>query len=153
MSLYGFSWFIENKVAAMAMPDGAREDFEELKGLGISALVTLTQRPVLAKAAREHGFEYLHLPIPDFAPPLQSQIRQFVNFCDRNIENGRAVVVHCVAGMGRTGTMLACYLVSRGSDPWKAIKTVRQKRPGSIENARQEGAVFAFADWLRENRK
>ena len=150
MGLYRFSWFIENEVAAMAMPDGHEEDFEELKRLGISALVTLTEEPVLAKAAREHGFEYLHVPIPDFYPPLLSQIRQFVNFCDRNIQSNRAVAVHCVAGMGRTGTMLACYLVSRGTDPWQAIETVREKRPGSIENVSQEGAVFAFADRHRD---
>jgi len=146
MGLYGFTWFVENQLAAMAMPDGSREDFEELGRHGISALVTLTVEPVLRKAAKKHGFDYLHLPIPDFSAPGQSQIRQFVEFCNRNVVQNRAVAVHCKAGMGRTGTMLACYLVSKGMEPAKAIETTREKRPGSIETTAQESAVYQFAE-------
>ena len=54
-------------------------------------------------------------------------------------------VVHCDAGIGRTGTMLACYLVSKGYNAEKAIEEVRIKRPGSIETVKQEEVIVKFA--------
>ncbi|VFV42042.1 dual specificity protein [Lynx pardinus] len=56
-----------------------------------------------------------------------------------------AVGVHCALGFGRTGTMLACYLVKeRGLAAGDAIAEIRRLRPGSIETYEQEKAVFQF---------
>ena len=150
MSLRGFSWLVENKLAGMAVPDCRPEDFEDLKELGIGAIVTLTEEPMPRKMVKESGVVYLHLPVPDFAPPLQDQVRRFLDFCEENLAQGRAVVVHCYAGVGRTGTMLSCYLVSKGKNPEEAIRLVREMRPGSIETVSQENAVYQFAEELRD---
>lgn len=57
----------------------------------------------------------------------------------------QAVAVHCALGFGRTGTMLACYLVKeRGLTAGDAIAEIRRLRPGSIETYEQEKAVFQF---------
>ena len=97
--------------------------------------------------------EYLHLPVANFTAPKQSQIRRFIRFCNSNRKEGKPVAVHCLAGAGRTGTMLACYLVTKGINPEKAMNTIRRKRPGSIETLGQEEAVFKFAaDWKRKSR-
>lgn len=57
----------------------------------------------------------------------------------------QAVGVHCALGFGRTGTMLACYLVKeRGLAAGDAIAEIRRLRPGSIETYEQEKAVFQF---------
>lgn len=57
----------------------------------------------------------------------------------------QAVAVHCILGLGRTGTMLACYLVKdKGLAPADAIAEIRRLRPGSIETYEQEKAVFQF---------
>lgn len=57
----------------------------------------------------------------------------------------QAVAVHCALGFGRTGTMLACYLVKeRGLAAGDAIAEIRRLRPGSIETYEQEKAVFQF---------
>jgi len=57
-------------------------------------------------------------------------------------------VVSCYAGIGRTGTVLACYLVHRGEEPAEAIIRVRRLRPGSIETPEQETAVRQYAAWV-----
>ena len=71
-----------------------------------------------------------------------------VLFISKAIAAGRPVGVSCGAGLGRTGTMLACYLVSNGLDAEKAINEVRAKRPGSIETKAQSDAVHAYAGQL-----
>ena len=153
MSLEGFTWLIENRLAGMAHPGTGPEVLAELKAAGVGAVVSLTMIPLPAGLLEQQGFTYLHLPVPNFTPPLPSQIDRFIEFCRRSQQDGRAVVVHCLAGCGRTGTMLACYLVWQGMDPGEAIRLVRDRRPYSIETSEQEEAVFEFAARLNTARR
>ena len=107
----GFSWLIENKLAGMALPYDAGRTARQLERLGVGGVVSLTPRPFPNRFLEERGIDHLHLPVPNFEPPTQEQIRRFMEFCDSPTRRGRTVVVHGLAGKGRTGTMLACYLV------------------------------------------
>lgn len=166
--LSNFYWIIENELAGMSMPTAARaylylddadlaakeemeREFEELGRYGIHAVVTLTENPLSKQALKEAGFEYLHLPVPDMTAPTQSQIQEFIEFTCRHLEAGKAVVVHCLGGSGRTGTMLACYLVYKGYPPREAIRAVRNRRPGAIETHWQEEAIEEYS-WSLMNR-
>lgn len=149
-----FSYVIDKVLAGMSCPgraDDLAADLALLSDQGIGAIVSLTLEPLGAELVREQGFRYLHLPVGDFRSPTLKQIEEFVAFVDdcRRLSGeagaGCPVVVHCDAGMGRTGTFLACYLVSRETPPAGAIKKVRALRPGSIETAEQEDIVFAYA--------
>ena len=61
------------------------------------------------------------------------------------------MVVHCGAGMGRTGTMLACYLVGQGYAAQDALAEVRQRRPGSVETLEQEAVIHEYANHLKDS--
>lgn len=151
---YNFSYVIPGKLAGMAKPgsvDDLATDLKQLLADGIGAVVSFTERPLDEALVREHGMDYLHLPVPDFTPPTNRQIEKFVRYVKEHNDRGVAVAGHCAAGMGRTGTMLACYLVSLGVDPVEAIDSVRSIRPGSIETVQQEQCVVDFGKKLSNN--
>jgi protein-tyrosine phosphatase len=88
-------------------------------------------------------FRYLFLPIPIYHAPTMDQINRFLEFLDICDKERRDVAVHCAAGQGRTGTLLACALISRdGLTADQAIAEVRRLRPGSIESPEQELAIY-----------
>jgi atypical dual specificity phosphatase len=150
--LNNFSFVLDNELAACAHPDSfgdAGEALTQLRDYGIGALVSLDEEGVPLHLIAENGFQYLHLPVPDFNAPQLQQAEQLVHFTRAQRENGRSIAVHCRAGYGRTGTMLACYLVSQGQTAAESIETVRSARPGSIETRAQEHFIHMFENYLR----
>jgi atypical dual specificity phosphatase len=145
-----FSWIIDGRLAGHAAPVSQR-DLERLKGQGILALVRMAEKT--SRAVSNEDVEKLdiwdcHVPVPDYTAPTTAQIDTMAHFIDTAIAAGRPVGVSCGAGLGRTGTILACYLVSQGYDPLRAIEEVRARRPGSIETKAQSEAVYAYARQL-----
>lgn len=141
-----FSFVIAGELAGMACPGrfaDLRDDLTFLRHQGVGAIVSLTEYPLDRRSVEAYGFEYLHLPVPDYHAPTLDQVWRFLRFAEGQRGNG-AVVVHCMAGQGRTGTMLACALVHRGLSADEAIRTVRRLRPPSIDTPSQEAFVYAF---------
>ena len=141
-----FGFVIAGELAGMACPGrfaDLRADLTYLRREGVGAIVSLTEYPLDLRTVEAYGFQYLHLPIPDYHPPTVEQVWDFLRFAERQRENG-AVVVHCAAGQGRTGTVLACALVHRGLSAEEAIRTVRRLRPPSIDTDSQEAFVHTF---------
>lgn len=143
----GFSWVVPGELAAMPVPGRDRpldQDAAFLEQEGIRVLVSLTEEPPDADTLAAHSIEQEHLPIQDFAPPTLEQMNEFVAFVEDEVATGRPVGVHCTAGLGRSGTMAAAYLVSTGTSADEAITIIRELRPGSIETAAQEDSVRLF---------
>lgn len=140
-----FSWVIPGELAGMGLPWDLEAALAALKAQGVGAVVSLTERPIDARAVRRAGLAFLHVPVADMTAPSADDVARFVTFTEARIAEGRAVVAHCLAGRGRTGAMLACFLVHRGRSADAAIATVRSLRPGSIETPEQEAAVHTYA--------
>ncbi len=147
-----FSFIWKKLIAGSAHPGSGPDlvgTLAELAERDFGAIMSLTEEPLDDAPLREFQLDYLHLPILDFNAPSQEQIDQAVEFLNRQVERERATLVHCRAGIGRTGTLLACFLVGQGMDPADAIAEVRRRRPGSCEVYAQEYAVHQFARRLR----
>jgi atypical dual specificity phosphatase len=136
------SWVLDDELAAFSA--FALGDLDALEDAGIGAIVSLTER-MPPELVGESRFVTLHLPIEDMTPPEREQTERFVRFVDDHLEAGHSVGVHCLAGLGRTGTMIACYLVTLGRSADGAIDEVRRARPGSVQTELQEQAVRRWA--------
>jgi atypical dual specificity phosphatase len=147
MALRNFSWVIEDRLAGMARPAG-EEDLNQLKDRGVTALISLTERAPAAIPEARHKLKTFHWPIADFTAPSLAQAAQIVACMQKLIQSDESVAVHCGAGLGRTGTILACYLVAEGTAPADAITRVRALRPGSIETKAQEALIHEYAQSL-----
>ena len=146
MERLNLSWLIEGEIAGHRGPISEAE-LEYLKSCGIAALVRLVEEHlarVTSEQVRRVGLDDLHLPVADFHAPTIEQIELALSFIGDSVANGKAVGVSCGAGYGRTGTILACYLVSKGWSADEAINQVRSKRPGSIEIGEQQKVIGQF---------
>ena len=139
------SWVEEGVVLGCAHPRTGRA----LSGLaeqGVRVLVNMHGRAHDPRRLERHGLREIHLPVRDFASPSPEQIERGVGAILEARAAGEAAAVHCGGGLGRTGTLLACYLVrSRGLGAAEAIDRVRACRPGSVETRAQNEVVEAYA--------
>lgn len=93
---------------------------------------------VLRAQAKAMGrmVEHCRMPIPDFKTPTVGQMKDILGTLDGAMANGHAVYVHCYAGIGRTGTVIGCYLVRHGRSGREALdELVRLRRGTVLENA------------------
>jgi hypothetical protein len=146
-----FYWVIPGKLAGMPFPyiDTQRrlagggnltaynDVLPVLHAAGIRGVAALVNLSSDAKVYAQAGLSFINLPIPDGFPPTRQQVTQFVAFADEQIAQGHAAVAHCHAGLGRTGTILAAYLIAKGSSAAAAIDQVRAAQPSAIETRRQ----------------
>ncbi|KAG5496123.1 hypothetical protein JKF63_02424 [Porcisia hertigi] len=96
-----------------------------------------------------HGISYYEFPWPDMTAPQQDIVLRSVQVMDYHIKMKGKVLVHCHAGLGRTGLMIACYYVySQHMPSSEAIALVRKARPGAIQTRRQAQFIGDFEKHL-----
>lgn len=143
-----FSWLINNKLAGSGMPTSSTE-LQWVIRQGIKSVITMTENPLPESWVQD--VKYLHVPTEDFSAPDMEKIDHTVDFIQERIKNGEPTMVHCAAGVGRTGTILACYLIKHHNFSVKdAIDKVRKERPGSIQSESQEIAIGLYHKFLNK---
>jgi atypical dual specificity phosphatase len=145
----GFSWIEKPLLAALACPSSP-EDLLWLRKQGIEVLVSLTEERPRRDWVEQADLLVFHEPMEDMEPPTQEQLERCVSAIRRATDRNMGVAVHCGAGLGRTGTVLAAYFVAKGMAPGAAIANVRRLRPGSVETEEQVEAVMTFARRRRQ---
>jgi hypothetical protein len=109
-----------------------------------SELAELSPRYHAAVAQGTIPFRWLNLPVPNFGVPKDATaFRHQVGEIADALRAGESVLLHCAAGMGRTGSTAACVLKALGVPGEKAIELVREAG-SNPQNAQQSGLV----DWF-----
>ena len=143
--------------------DVSREKLRLLLNVGVSLFVDLTQAGeyglepytlTLEEEAAATGRKVVHLrtSIRDRGTPSPEQMTHILDTIDAALAGGRTVYVHCYAGIGRTGTVVGCYLVRHGMGGEEALAEIARLRQGisdgwitSPETAAQRGMVRGWS--------
>ena len=142
-----FSWVIENKLAGSGIPTSI-DEVQWIIEQGVKSIVTIREEPLADNWIKD--VNYLHVISNDMGVPEFSDLTHAVDFIHRRITNNEPVLVHCLAGMGRTGVVLACYLVKyQNMSADEATQKIREERPGSIQSYPQEEIIFRFEKSLQ----
>jgi len=143
-----FSWLIEHKLAGSAIPT-SKDEIKWLHEEGVKSIVTIREEPL--DVDWTDNMNYLHVLSNDMGVPTFDDLKNSIDFIHQRIENDEPVMVHCLAGLGRTGTILACYLIKyEKMSAEDAIQHVREKRHGSIQSFVQEELIFQYAKTLND---
>jgi atypical dual specificity phosphatase len=143
-----FTWVEKPYLAALAKPR-TEEELRWLRDNGIDVLISLTEDPPPRRLINQAGLMLVHLPITDFMPPTQEDLLAAIDAIQKAKDSGLGAAVHCGAGLGRTGSILAAWYVHIGYHSMEALRKVRAIRPGSIETPEQEEAIHLFARELK----
>lgn len=144
-----FSWVIEDGLAGSGMPMTYSQLIWLIRN-GIKAIVTIREVPLPSKWLANKAIDYFHLKVEDYGAPSLSGMDTTVNYVKEHLNDGKPVMVHCAAGRGRTGTILAAYFLKNFNlTAEQAIKKIRDLRPGSIQSLAQEKAIEMYEEYLK----
>lgn len=101
----------------------------------------------LREAYLRKGFKVIHFPIPDYGVPKMDAMRQTVARIVKDANAGEKILIHCVGGQGRTGTVLGCIARAQlGLGGKEAIRFVRSAIPEAIETGEQQELIHNFIE-------
>jgi atypical dual specificity phosphatase len=144
-----FSWVTEGKLAGSGLPV-TEDEFKWLVDKGIKSIVTVREVPLPSQWFDGGEIDYMHLMVEDYGAPTMEVLDEAVNHIDKKIRSGKAVLVHCAAGKGRTGAVLAAYMIKKENlTADQAIEKIRLMRPGSVQSITQETALSMYEKYLK----
>lgn len=143
----GFAWLVPGRLAGAPQPGVVRSmdfDLKALRGCGVTVLITLTENDLPQEPLQQHGLRNLHLPVRDHESPTVAQIQMLLARMSAMLRAGEVLAVHCLAGLGRTGTVLAAWLVREGLTADEALRRVRLIDAQYVQSQAQEDLLYAY---------
>ena len=130
-----FTWIVEGVIAASWWPDPYVFDIFDEKG--VKAVVNVCEFDNRKDVPERFDYHFFH--VPDYGVPKDTQIEDFLDLMDKNYAAKKPVVVHCVAGCGRTGQFIIAWcakagFIPKGSDP---VEWIRARRKCCLETGEQ----------------
>lgn len=152
-------WVEEDRLLAGEYPgnyenDHTRKKIDSFLEHGVCSFIDLTQAHelvpyefILKEQARIYGVPafYQRFPIRDHTVPASEQMAEILDAIDSEIAEGQKVYVHCWGGIGRTGTVVGCYLVRHGMSGQQAVARVNE-----LYQARPRNPYFPRSPESRE---
>ncbi len=122
--MHGTYWLRPNQLLAGPYP----HEVETILGLGVTCFVDLTEAGELKPYLLPDHVQHHRLSIPDYSTPTPDHVRRILDTIDAALVEGHVVYVHCWGGIGRTGTIMGCYLVRHGMVGDAALETISRLR-------------------------
>ena len=145
-----FCWLLPGQLGGLPRPGVVRDldaDLDGLAAIGVTTLVCLEESsPVPLDAVRARGMKHRIFPIPDMGVPTLEALVGLLRALSHALEGGEVVALHCLAGLGRTGLVLAAYLLwsRRERTAAGAIEAVRSLRSRMVQTIEQEQLLREF---------
>lgn len=137
-----FRWAVWGEVATGSLPCRA-QDVRELKGHGIEAVLSLQRpSPQICEEIKNAGMQHVISELEDFSTPSFEQMNELRTILQSWSDAGKAVYVHCYAGIGRCRTVAAAFLAFEAGSAEDALELV-----GEPENNAQ--AQFVRDYWAQ----
>jgi protein-tyrosine phosphatase len=149
----------KNRIALSPLPGrkdhkrNLEQDLEQLRQENISNVMCLITKDELEHYGVKNliqkfesaGMQVYHFPILDMGIPTKQETKTAINWLYGKVSLGEKGLIHCVGGLGRSGTIAACYLKTLGLSAEEAIKIVRKSRSQhAIENKAQEDFIANY---------
>ena len=158
---------VRGKIFLTCFPgrSGAKVSFEEdifleelnnFSSLNSNTVVTLVEdneienlcdKKFFVRKIYSHNLKWIHMPIADLKSPDHKFMDKWQTtkvLLKNDLIEGKNIILHCMGGKGRTGTIAAILLIEFGEKYKEAIKIVREKRKGAIETKEQEEFIFSY---------
>lgn len=160
-------WVVPGRLAAGEYPGTrfratTREKLGVLLDAGIRSFIDLTEEGELRPyrgdleeiaAARGIHVQYFRMPVRDLDVPDRAHLGAILDLIDRYASDGTPAYVHCWGGVGRTGTVIGCWLTRNGYTGQAALDRIAELRAGmpdgrrqSPETPEQRDFVLGFTD-------
>ena len=113
-------------------------------------LISLTNKDLPQDALARHGLKNFHLPVYDSEPPTVAQVQMLLARMAAAMSSGEVLAVHCVCGLGCTGTVLAAWLMREGLSAQEALLQLRQTDAQYVQSQMQQTLLHQYEDALRK---